>query len=177
MKEICRSPTLLVCAGLCILWSGSSGAVAAESPVQEQLRQLRQQNEQLQRQLQQQQTLIEDLSRKVSGLENAGPKAAASAAKETEETQHELSPPAGSSSMFGLSKVNLSGEGGLGFFQSQAEGQFPKAQFRVDEARLFVEAPVWNDVYFWSEITLAIRESNNLGVRAGDLYLDFEGVS
>lgn len=39
------------------------------------------------------------------------------------------------------------------------------------------EAPVWGDVYFYSELNLATREAGDLDLRVGELYLDFEDVS
>src|SRR5437660_1192004 len=54
---------------------------------------------------------------------------------------------------------------------------FPKGDFRVDEAKLFVETPVFEDVYFYSEINLMRRESSDLTVQLGECYLDFENVS
>jgi hypothetical protein len=51
------------------------------------------------------------------------------------------------------------------------------AEFRIDEAKLFVEAPIWGDVYFYSELNLATREESNVALHLGELYLDFENVS
>ena len=53
----------------------------------------------------------------------------------------------------------------------------PNSTFRIDEARLFVEAPVWDDIYFYTELDLATRESTSLMLNVGELYLDFENVS
>jgi hypothetical protein len=36
---------------------------------------------------------------------------------------------------------------------------------------------VWGDVYFFTELNLATRESGDLDLRVGELYLDFEDVS
>jgi hypothetical protein len=47
----------------------------------------------------------------------------------------------------------------------------------VDEARLFVEAPIWKEVYFYTELNIATPENTDLNLRAGELYLDFENVS
>jgi hypothetical protein len=76
-----------------------------------------------------------------------------------------------------LGKVHLSGEGGVGFFHSQPDGQFPHNEFRVDEAKFFVEAPIWGEVYFFSELNLFTREEGSLELRAGELYVDVENVS
>jgi hypothetical protein len=81
------------------------------------------------------------------------------------------------SSTLSFGKVNISGEGGVGFFNSGHEGIFPHSEFRVDEARLFVEAAVWNDVYFFGELNLLTREAYDLSLQLGELYLDFEDIS
>ena len=47
----------------------------------------------------------------------------------------------------------------------------------MEEARLFLEAPVWKDVYFYSEVDLATPENNNAQVNLGELYVDFQDVS
>ena len=47
----------------------------------------------------------------------------------------------------------------------------------MDEARLFVEAPVWENVYFFSELDLATHELNDTALRYAQVYLDFENVS
>src|SRR6266446_8452646 len=150
---------------------------ADDSPkTQQQLEQLQQQNQALQEQLRQQQTLIESLTGKVNAIQEAN----AQRPREEEPSQSETKD-AGAASKnsgtFSLGKVNLSGEGGAAFFNTGSEGMFPNAEFRVDEAKLFVEAPVWGDVYFFTELNLATREYPGLDLRLGELYLDFENVS
>ena len=78
---------------------------------------------------------------------------------------------------FSFGKVSLSAEGGAAFFNTGKEGAFPNSEFRVDEARLFVEAPVLENVYFFTEINLMTREAEDLDVQLGEAYLDFENVS
>src|SRR6185436_16303124 len=89
------------------------------------------------------------------------------------------SPGRGNASGAGFSpgKVNFGMEGGLAIFRSESKGPFPDAQFRVDEARLFVEAPIWKDVYFFSEINITTREDPNTSLQAGEIYVDFEHIS
>src|SRR6185437_9548336 len=81
------------------------------------------------------------------------------------------------SSGFNFGKVHLSGEGGAGIFETGSEGQFPNAQFRVDEAKLFVDAAVWGDVYAFAEINLTTREEFDDNLHLGELYLDAEDIS
>src|ERR1041385_8655610 len=113
--------------------------------------------------MKQQQGLIDSLSHKVDQLEKSGH------GEQSEAPKAEAS--------FGLNKVMISGEGGAGYFHSGSQGVFPKGDFRVDEAKLFVETPVFQDVYFYSEINLLQRESFNLNVQLGECYLDFENIS
>ena len=143
---------------------------------QQQLQLLQQQNEKLQQQLQKQQELIDSLSRKVSEIQNASSsRDAAITDLKTEMKDQADQTPASASQLFG--KVHISGEGAIGFFDSESKGQYPAGQFRVDEAKLFVEAPVWGDVYFYSETDLASRESTSLTLSVGELYLDWQNVS
>ena len=137
----------------------------------EKLQQLQEQNQALQEQLRQQQRQIEALSQKVEALQ--------SAAAPTNHAAEENEPaaPGSASAWSNLGKVHLSGEGGVAFFDSGSHGQFPHGTFRVDEARLFVEAPVLDDVFFYGEVDLATREEPDVEARLGELYLDVENVS
>src|SRR5262249_8445580 len=78
---------------------------------------------------------------------------------------------------FNLGNIHIGGEGGVGYFDTGREGMFPNSEFRVDEAKLFVEAPLWNDIYFFSEINLAESMWGDLNLHLGELYVDFENVS
>jgi len=146
----------------------SSGA--AEGPVtQKELQEVRRQNELLQEQVQKQQRLIDELGRKVSDLE-----------KGSEPTLTQPSPLGrgnASGAGFSLGKINFGMEGGLAIFRSESRGPFPNAEFRVDEAKLFVEAPIWKDVYFFSELNITTRDDPNTYLQAGELYVDFENLS
>ena len=138
---------------------------------------LQQQNKQLQDQLRKQQELIDSLTHKVSEIQdlNAKRDGVLTGLKAEIKAGNEEPPPANKALPFG--KVNLSGEGGVAFFHSQSKGQTPNAEFRIDEARVFLEGPVWQDVYFFTELNLATRELTDLNLRVGELYLDFENVS
>src|SRR5438105_4217281 len=156
MKEVWRTPGTMLCAGLCLF--GLSGEVTfsaeQERSLQEQVQQLQQQNELLQLQMQRQQVTIEILTKKMSVLEghpNESPLTNVA-------SQEQSAGPAKSALPFGLGKLNVSGEGGVAYLHSQSQGQFPKGEFRLDEAKLFLEAPVWRDVYFFTELSIALRE-------------------
>ena len=163
-KRECRlrlhlaSALLFLCAVL--------AARADDTNLTGEVRLLREQNALLQQQMQNQNTTLDRLTKKVEQLE--------SKAKEREIAAGENAP-ADKGLNFG--KVNLSAEGGVGFFTTGADGFAPNSDFRVDEARLFVEAPVWDSVYFFSDIDLATRENTGLNTQLGELNLDFEDAS
>ena len=75
------------------------------------------------------------------------------------------------------STVRISGEAGLAFFRTSESGRFPNSDFRVDDAKLFVEAQVWKDVYAFTEFNLFTREISDESLHLGELYVDFENVS
>jgi hypothetical protein len=142
-------------------------AHADDSQLAEEVRLLREQNALLQQQLQKQGGALDALTKKVSELETSSAAHEISAGENAEPTQ----------GGFNFGKVNLSAEGGLAFFNTGENGFAPHSDFRVDEARLFVEAPIWNEVYFFSDIDLATRENTGLSTQLGELYLDFQDAS
>lgn len=143
--------------------------------VKRQLEALERQNAALQQQVRQQQTVIETLGRRVADIEQTS----APRHRESEEKAPATNSEGNSRGLggFNLGKVNISAEGAVAFFDTQSNGSSPNAEFRVDEAKLFLEAPVWDDVYFFSELNFATREHDDLDLRLGELYLDFENVS
>jgi hypothetical protein len=165
--------------GLIFAWLLAAGPeLKADGPVdtQEQLRELRRQNQLLQDQLRNQQSVIDSLARKVSRLEEApGPRQLGTQALEASNPAG--GPAAGLASSPGLDKVVLSGEGGVVFFHTGRDGMFPNSEFRMDEARLFLEAPLGGEVYAYTELNLATRETPDVAARLGEAYLDFENVS
>ena len=164
----------ILAAGLLVL-APVQGAEADAELFLKQLRQVQQQNELLQQQVRKQQELIEELSRKVSKLANDSPVTGGTALTQTKSAEEPAATP--SPSGFSLGKVHISGEGSVGFFHSGSDGQFPNHEFRVDEAKLFVEAPIWKEVYFFTEVNLVTREEASLDLHVGELYVDFENVS
>ena len=142
-------------------------ARADDARLADEVRLLREQNVLLQQQLQKQGGALDALTKKVSELETT------SAAREIAAGENAAPTQGG----FNFGKVNLSAEGGVAFFNTGPDGFAPHSDFRVDEARLFVEAPIWNEVYFFSDIDLATRESTGLSTQLGELYLDFQDAS
>src|SRR5690348_9257170 len=148
--------------------AGAPRLCASDTNMEEQVRSLREQNTALQQQVQKQGDVLDALTRKVKELEAARTEPEAAASE---------NPPGSTTGGFNLGKVNLSGEGGVAFFNTGSEGFAPHSEFRVDEARLFVEAPIWKEVYFYGEADLATRENTGLNLAVGELYLDFQDVS
>jgi hypothetical protein len=66
----------------------------------------------------------------------------------------------------------VSGEVGVAFFAGEENTAFPNDEFRVDDARLFVEAEVARNVYLFSELTLNQRESPDEFFRLGECYIE-----
>lgn len=166
--------SFVFCSCCCILDVRRANADGA-SDTSHQLEELRLQNQALQEQLRHQQELIDALTSKVGALERGQNSSSA----EADPNAHAA--PSGDSSSsgggFSLGQVRISGEGGVGFFHTGSEGMFPNNEFRVDEARLFVEAPVWGKTYFYGELNFATREEPDVEARLGELYLEFENVS
>jgi hypothetical protein len=171
-----RNSTVVLCACAVTVFTLAGGRLRADDAMaaREDMRQLKEQNKTLQAQLHEQQLLIESLSRKVNQIEQTD----LQRSRELDHLEADVKDgSAKGAGNFSLGKVSLSAEGGAAFFNTGSEGAFPNSEFRVDEARLFVEAPVLENVYFFSEINLMTREAENLSVQLGEAYLDFENVS
>ncbi len=140
----------------------------------QELQELRDQNQALQEQLRKQQAVIDSLSRRLATVEEGNSKTGYEA-KSPQPASTE--PPAQTSSGFSMKNVNLSGEGGVAFFHGGSESLFPNSEFRVDEAKLFVESPIFENVYFFTELNLMTREARDLSLQLGECYIDFENVS
>jgi hypothetical protein len=173
-----------------LVWLGAGAALApcllsaqgatSSDPV---ISQLIEQNRQLQAQLEAQQKTIDVLTSRLDQLDHAnaqqqqalqGLQARASAT--APEPAAEPAPPVAAVSP-AAEEIRLSGEAGLGWFNSGSAGAYPNGDFRVDEARIFLEAPVWKNVYAVSEVDLATREASDDGVYLGQFYADFENLS
>ena len=163
--------TALCVSALVFLLPAVCGAMVDPETAAE-LKLLREQNALLKGQVEKQNTVIESLSEKVDGLTRAEEKRAEKDDNGASANAGALTPLAND-----LHNVHISGEGAVAFFHSDKNGSFPNSEFRVDEAKLFVEAPIWQDVYFYSELNLALHENDTLNPELGELYLDFEDVS
>ena len=140
---------------------------ADDQNLAEELKLLREQNAALQKQMSSQNGALESLTQKVRQLEFG------QSSREIAAGENKVS----STSGFDLGKIHLGAEGAVGFFSTGNQGFAPNAEFRVDEARLLLDAPVCDSVYFFSDIDLSTRENYGLSTQLGELYLDFEDVS
>src|SRR5262245_22167275 len=174
MGQFCR-PFKAVTSAVSLFVLGVSGVCGGgvDGDTPEQLRQLQKQNELLQQQMRKQQELIAELGRKVNELQKSDQQRKASGASTSSTGEAEAPARAAAS----LGKVHLGGEGAVGFFHSQPQGQFPNSEFRVDEARIFAEAPIWGEVYFFTELNLFTREEGGPTAQVGEMYLDAENLS
>jgi hypothetical protein len=134
--------------------------VGQNLPAEAELAAIREQNRLLQQQVQQQQKQIDDLRTRLDAMQEASPAA--------------VRPTGVARSTAGA--VRIAAEAGLAFFSSGNDGAFPNAEFRVDDAKVFLEAPVWKNVYFFGGLEIATREANDEYFHTGELYLDAEEV-
>lgn len=153
----------LLAAGACLVFA-TLGVPAEDTNLLNEIKLLREQNALLQQQVRQQGQQIDTLAREFKDLQTAqgaeNPEAAAV-----------------NGSRMNLKNVNFGGEGGFGYATTQPEGYAPNGQFQLYDARLFVDALVWEDVYFFGEVILAYPGQLNNSLQVGELYVDFENVS
>lgn len=164
---------------LLVVWLlASCPARAAETEdLKREVELLRQQNREMLQKLQQQDRLIEQINQKLSTLETASTEPRSPAPVPISSTAPTEVPPVKRPLLGGLGKLHLSGEAGIALFHHQSEGQFPNAEMRVDEAKLFLETPVGEDIYFFTELNLFQRQDPSDRLNVGELYVDFENLS
>jgi hypothetical protein len=76
----------------------------------------------------------------------------------------------------GANRLHISGEAGVIFRAGEANTNFPNEEFKVDEARLTIEAKVQDGIYVVSELEIFDRENDNPNVEVGELYVEFEDL-
>lgn len=147
----------------------------------DELRELRRQNAALKAQVERQQDLIEEFARRHAGFREST-NAGASPASPVPTGQPIPPHPSSSSAqpvtaVERLGKFQLSGAGAVAYFGGQKNAYFAKDVLRIDEAKLFLEGPLGANTYLFTEVEVFNRDSTSNNLRAGELYLDFEGVS
>ena len=135
--------------------------------------QLQAQNLNLQRQVQDQQKQIDELRQRLDALQGSS---RAEPSPAPVRTQPEPSVRTEAPTSRAAREIRVSGEAGLGYFSSGPAGAYPNNEFRIDEARIFLEAAVWKNVYFYTGMEFATRESEENNIRVGELYADVEDV-
>jgi hypothetical protein len=146
-------------------------ADAAAPPDDPVVQQLIEQNRQMQQRLDAQQKEIDALKAR---LDQSPPPEAPGASRRIAEETPSDDEIAGFTSA--SHPVRISGDAGFALFSGGSDGAYPQNKFTVDQARLFVEAPVWNSVYFFGGVNLASRESPDGSLNIGELYVDAEGL-
>jgi hypothetical protein len=152
----------LVWLGLVGLASVAAGIRCdAHGPASDDVRTLVEQNRRLLERLETQQQQLDALRARVEELEGG-----------SASTPARVAAPRGTQG-----QVRVGAEAAVAFFNTGPEGGFPNAEFRVDEAKVQIEAAVWRDTFFWAELELTTREANDEFFHVGELYIDFEGVA
>jgi hypothetical protein len=174
-----------------LLVAGALRAVA-QTGAAPSVEELAAENRQLQAQVDRQQKIIDALEARMDALEqqrgaansagtgggatNSAATSGAAANNAAAESAATDSAPGGRVPPSEGGTVRLSGEVGLAYFQSGSDGQFSNGEFRVDEARIYLEAPVWANVFFHSETDLVTREAVDNNLHFATLYADIEGL-
>ena len=167
---------VLLLSGLACLAEPALARAEVQDSAASQLSVLLQQNRARQDQLQAQQKTIDALQARLAGLDQA-------TAHQEQELQGprerlDAAPAAGPAAPAPADhEIRISGEAGMGLFNSGARGQSPNAEFRLDEARVFIDAGVWKNAFLFSEIDLRTREAADDNVYVGELYAGIENIS
>ncbi len=169
--SLCRGLGAGLLFGLVSVW-GQEAVPAAD------LRELIEQNRALQKQVNAQQVQIDELRSKLAEISTAG----ARQDRELHALSERVAEPVPVERVPVTTgardqEIRLSGEAGLAFFDGGPQSGFPNAEFRADDVKVFLEAPVWKDTYFFAELDLVTREANDEFFHMGEVYVDFENVS
>lgn len=169
-----NAPSLLRRAAVPLLALGIAGVAHGAGAEAE----LAEQNRQLQEQVREQQRVIAELSVRLADLAKASERHERELQGLRETAANITTPAEAPVRRYQRDKeVRVSGEVGLSFLSTGPAGAFPKSTFRVDDARIAVEAPLVRDGYFYGEIALGTREQQEPYLATGEVYLDFENVS
>lgn len=164
-------------ASLVLAWAGLS--LSAAEPTAGQVQELIEQNRQLQEHVRAQQRVIDELNARMGEVLRASERHE----QELRGLEERIEEP-GMSAGFDAPdlsgdgrEVRIGAEGALAYFKTGPQGQFPNGEFRVDDPMISLEAPVARNVYFYTELKLLTRETNDEDFQLGEIYIDFENVS
>ena len=167
---------LLLFAG-CVLAPGLALADGPAAVDPQQIREIIDQNRRLQEQVNAQQKVIDDLRSKMNDLGNSSQQQS----QELQSLRAQIgvlpqgeSKPSGGGS--GDETVRLSGEVGFAYFNSGQDGPFANGEFRIDDAKVYLDAAVWNNFFLHVETDLMTREASDSNLHFGELYADIEGL-
>ncbi|MFT5240380.1 MAG: hypothetical protein ACI9OU_000766 [Candidatus Promineifilaceae bacterium] len=118
---------------------------------------------------------LRDLRERVSSLEEENQSLRDQKPAIIQEETAPATPALEPSNPFGQ-RVLLGGEGGLIYLDTGKNGATPNREFRVDEARLFLDVLLTQDIYLFTELLLAERERNDIALNTGELYVDIENI-
>jgi hypothetical protein len=168
--------SFLRCFGAVWLFASVANLASATDPIETRLEALAEQNRHLQEQVRVQQQEIDELRAIVTGLNRSGERQ--DRELQNLRTQVAEEPAASRTPTAGPGReVRVSGEAGFAFFRSGSAGFSPNSEFRVDDAKVFVEAAVMKDIYVFAGLELTTREAADEYFHVGELYADFENVS
>lgn len=152
--------------GVAVLWG--------QAPSADEVRELIEQNRRLQEQVQHQQVQIDELRASVAELKKSGSRQETALSELRDEVAIPVAAPRSSGTQ---GEIRLSAEAGFVYFDGGPQGQFPNGEFRADDVKVYLEAAVWRNTYFFAELDLVTREANDEYFHMGEVYLDFENVS
>lgn len=169
--SLCRGFGAVLLCGLTAVWG-------REPPTAAELRELIEQNRRLQERVEAQQSQIDELRMQLKEVTNSRVRQE----RELHALSERIAAPVPVESIPVQSgareqEIRLSAEAGLAFFDGGPQGQLPNGEFRADDVKVYLEAPVWKDTYFFAELDLVTREANDEFFHMGEVYADFENVS
>lgn len=157
-----------------LLWPAAAWAQGADAIDPAEIRQLIEQNRRLQAEVASQQRTIEDLRSRVNAIEQAS----TNNQRELQNLEDQAAPvPASEPPPVADSPgqaVRISAETGFAFFASGSDGLYANGEFKIDDAKVFLEAPISKDLYFHAELDLQTRESEDNNFHLGEIYAEYE---
>ena len=158
-----------------MLLIGGPSIAHAQAVDAAEVRQLIEENHRLQAQVAEEAKTIEALRQRVEAIDQTGVKNREDLASLRSQISGDSSGGAPKAAA-GEQAVRISAEVGFAFFMSGSDGNFANGEFRVDDAKVFLEAPVWKNVFFHSELDLITREASDNGFHLGEIYADVEDL-
>lgn len=166
----------VLAAGFLFAQVTARGETDAATPADPAVRELIEQNRQLQQRVTDQQRQIDELRARLDHLPTPTPPPPPPSTIPAKVSEPEPAAPDLAALSDASHQVRISGEVSLAFFSGGPDSAYPNSEFGVDDARLFVEAPVWRNVYFFGGLELKTRESGDDYFHLGELYVDVDDV-